>query len=112
MQCGAHVIVCLDRFQNVGHLSLIHQPTSSQAQLQSVFSPLHAPGSQLEQFQLLFGRVSVQPGERYLGHKPRIRSAENGIIRFELRNDRSRWPNADALVRRIYHIAGSGLLLG
>ena len=43
----------------------------------------HASGGELEQIQFLFGHVSVQTTERYLGCKQRIRSAVNDRIGIE-----------------------------
>ena len=43
----------------------------------------HASGGELEQIQFLWGHVSVQTTERYLGCKQRIRSAVNDRIGIE-----------------------------
>ena len=43
----------------------------------------HSSGGELDQIQFLFGHVSVQTAERYLGCKQRIRGAVNDCIGIE-----------------------------
>jgi site-specific recombinase XerD len=43
----------------------------------------HSSGGELEQIQFLFGHVSIQTTERYLGCMQRIRSAVNDRIGIE-----------------------------
>jgi hypothetical protein len=45
----------------------------------------HSAGGELEQIQFLFGHVSIQTTERYLGCKQRIRAAVNDCIGTNLR---------------------------